>query len=335
METVALVRHSARMNSEVARHLALQDGVIARRQAGAAGLAPHEVRRLLRRREWVVVHPGVYVAHTGPLTWHQRAWAAVLLAWPSALGAESALRAADGPGPTQDNAEKTLHVAVGRHRSALVTPADVRIQHLAGLDDKVLWNTSPPRVRYDEAALDVAVRASSELDAVAAITKACQTRRTTARRLLAALDGRARVAGRGWLAAVLHDIADGTCSVLEHGFLVRVERAHGLPSARRQVRATTSVGVVYRDAEYGDECVVELDGRLVHDSVPQRDADFERDLDAAVDGRSTVRLSWGQVFDRPCTTSAKLVMVLRSRGVPVFPHACAPGCPVGALGQVA
>jgi hypothetical protein len=323
-----------RVNRQVDQHLSLQDGLISRRQALDAGLRDHDVRRLVRRREWAVVHPGVYVAHTGPLTWHQRAWAAVLLAWPAALGAESSLRAADGPGSKDDSTEKTLHVAVDRHRSGLVTPADVRIQHLAGFDDKVLWNTTPPRVRYEEAALDVAAKANSELAAVAALTKACQTRRTTARRLLVALDVRARVNRRAWLEAVLRDVAEGSCSVLEHGFLVRVERAHGLPSARRQVRATASVGVIYRDAEYGDERLVELDGRL-HDSVGQRDADFERDLDAAVEGKSTVRLSWGQVLDRPCTTSVKLVMFLRAGGIPVSPRACAPGCPVGVLGQVA
>ena len=323
------------MNSEVARHLSLQDNVIARRQALASGLVQHDLRRLIRRREWAVVHPGVYVAHTGPLTWHQRAWAAVLLVWPAALGAESSLRAADGPGAKDDSAEKTLNVVVDQHRSGLVTPADIHVQHLVGFDEKVLWNTTPPRIRYEEAALDVAIRATSELAAVAALTKACQSRRTTAQRLSSALDGRSRVARRDWLTAVLRDIADGTCSLLEHGYLVRVERAHGLPPAQRQVRATASVGVVYRDAEYERQCVVELDGRLFHDSVPQRDADLERDLDARLEGKSTVRLSWGQVFDRPCTTSAKLVRFLRACGVPVSPRACGAGCPVGVLGRAA
>jgi hypothetical protein len=323
------------MNPDVKQLLSLQDEVISRQQALANGLEQHDLRRMVRRREWAVVHPGVYVAHTGPLTWHQRAWAAVLLAWPAALGAESALRAADGPGARDDTADRTLHVVVDRHRSGLVTPADVRIQHLAGFEDRVLWNMTPPRVRYEEAALEVAAKAATELAAVAALAKACQTRRTTARRLLTALDGRARAARREWLEEVLRDIAEGTCSALEHGFLVHVERAHGLPTARRQVRATASVGVVYRDAEYGEECVLELDGRLGHDSVPRRDADFERDLDAALEGKSTVRLSWGQVFDRPCTTAVKLVKFLRAHGVPVSARSCGPGCPVGALDQVA
>ena len=62
-----------------------QDGVINRRQALAAGLTDPDIRRRLRRREWARVHPGVYVDHTGPLSWRrERAWAAVLYAEPAA-----------------------------------------------------------------------------------------------------------------------------------------------------------------------------------------------------------------------------------------------------------
>lgn len=79
--------------------LLVQSGVASRRQALEAGLRPHDIRRLLRRREWAVVHPGVYVDHTGPLTWRQRAWAAVLYAGAgAALDRESAIRAEAGPG---------------------------------------------------------------------------------------------------------------------------------------------------------------------------------------------------------------------------------------------
>lgn len=46
-----------------------QSGVISRRQALDTGLQHHQIRRLLRRNEWARVHHGVYVNHTGPLTW--------------------------------------------------------------------------------------------------------------------------------------------------------------------------------------------------------------------------------------------------------------------------
>ncbi|HET7684285.1 MAG TPA: type IV toxin-antitoxin system AbiEi family antitoxin domain-containing protein [Marmoricola sp.] len=319
--------------TELAALLSQQDGVISRRQARSAGIGmkDHDIRRMIRRREWATVHPGVYVNHTGPLTWHQRAWAAVLYAAPAALCGASALRAAQGPGHRSADDDRPVHVAVRRRRATLVEPAGVRIHHVSHPHDRVLWNTSPPRLRYEEAALDVAIAATRKLDAIAALAEGCGSRRTTARRMLESLTGRQRVPERAWLEGVLLDIAEGTCSVLEHGHLDLIERPHGVPSAQRQVRATASLGLVYRDAEYGHRLVVELDGRVFHDSSSARDADFERDLDAAVDRRTTVRLSYGQVFDRPCQTAAKLVVVLATHGIEVDAHPCGPGCPVGGL----
>src|SRR3546814_8158325 len=69
----------------VTRLLAEQDGVISRRQAHALGLQPHDLERLVRRRVWARVIPGVFVNHTGPPSWRQRAWAGVLHYEPAAL----------------------------------------------------------------------------------------------------------------------------------------------------------------------------------------------------------------------------------------------------------
>ena len=124
---------------------------------------------------------------------------------------------------------------------------------------------------------------------------------------------------------MLIDVAEGTCSVLEHGYLTLVERPHGLPRARRQKRGSTSTGVVYRDADYG-QLIVELDGRLFHDSAKQRDRDLEGDLDAAVLGSDTRRLSYGQVFDRSCSTAGKIGQLLAERGWRGELRCCGPQC---------
>jgi very-short-patch-repair endonuclease len=306
---------------DVGQALREQEGVISRRQALDAGMQQHQIRRLLRRNEWACVHAGVYVDHTGPLAWPQRAWAAVLYAAPAALCLQSAL----------SDEGMLIHVAVARHRAMLAEPEGVRIHHLTHFEDRVLWNVGPPRMRYEEAALDVACCAKPDLDAIAVLAEACQSRRTTARRLLRILDDRQRVRRRRWLRTVLVDISEGTCSVLEHGYLRRVERAHGLPKATRQKRANSSVGVSYRDTEYGQRLVIELDGRMFHDSASARNKDFERDLDAAVDGRSTVRLSYHQVFDQPCRTAAKIAQVMRRHGIAVTGHPCGPGCEFSSL----
>ena len=70
-----------------------QAGVVARRQVLEHGGTDNDIERLLRRRVWAAVHRGVYVDHTGPLTWDQRAWAAVLCYSPAVLSGRSALRA--------------------------------------------------------------------------------------------------------------------------------------------------------------------------------------------------------------------------------------------------
>ena len=277
---------------------------------------------------WVMVHPGVYVNHTGELTWLQRAWAAVLFAWPAALSHDSALRAADGPGK---HPEELIHVAVGRDRR-IAAPPRVRIHRMTHLDTRTHWNLGPPRVRYEDAALDVGIASSTDLAALGVVASAVQSRRTTAARMLDRLDARLRTPRRAWLEGVLEDVATGACSVLEHGFLDLVERAHGLPRAERQPRATATLGVVYRDVEY-ETLIVELDGRLFHDSAAQRDRDMDRDLDAAVDGRTTIRLGYGQVFDRPCATALRLEALLRQRGWRGSATPCGVDCPLGPSGR--
>lgn len=310
--------------AELADVLRVQAGVVSRHQALARGLEPHDLRRLERRRLLVRILPRVYVDHTGEPAWVQRAWAAVLYAGPAALVGESAIRAVDGPGRRSvDRAPIRVGIAPERRVRSVPGVVVVRTEQL---DRRARWNLGPPRVSYDDAALDVALRATSEMEAVGAIARAVQARRTTAERMAEVLRGRSRAPRRAFLEGVLRDVASGTCSVLEHAYLTRMERPHGLPAAVRQVREVTASGVVYRDADVLG-FAIELDGRLFHDTAEQRDDDAERDLDLAVVGRDFVRLTWGQVVGRPCNTAAKLDVILRARGAPAA-RPCGPGCPV-------
>ncbi|WP_309650506.1 type IV toxin-antitoxin system AbiEi family antitoxin domain-containing protein [Nocardioides sp.] len=300
-----------------------QDGLVSRRQALGLGLKQHDLERMLRRRELATVHPGVYVEHTGPLTWKQRAWAAVLLAGPgSALSHTSAVRIAEGPGRRHVD-DRDIEVAVDADRN--VTPAQgVHVHRLRDFTDRALTNLAPPRIRYDDAVLDVTLDAPTRLDTVAVLADACGGRRTTAQRLLRTARSRSRVRDRASLLGVLEDVAEGTCSVLEHGYLDRVLRPHGLPEGLRQVRYSHA-GRTYTDVDHGG-VLVELDGRLFHDSAVARDLDLGRDLSAAVDGLETLRLGYGQVFRDGCATAAAVGAVLQRRGWDGEPTRCA-DCP--------
>ena len=311
------------MHPALAPLLVDQAGVISRAQVLAAGLAPRDLARLVRRRELTPMHPGVYVDHTGEPTFLQRCWAGVLLYWPAALAAETAMRATEGPGSRRPGWPIQLAVHRGRR---LEPPAGLTVLRTDRLDEQVLWNLGPPRMRYEEAAIDVAAAAASDFSALDALSRAVQSRRTTARHMLVAARGRTRLSRRDWIESVLADVAAGVCSVLEHGYLHRVERAHGLSDPQRQVVDRLGAGSVYRDVVYPCGLVVELDGRLFHDTTSQRDRDFDRDLDAAAGGARTVRLSYGQVFERPCWTSVRVARVLRRHGWSGTPVPCSPGC---------
>ncbi len=53
--------------------------------------------------------------------------------------------------------------------------------------------------------------------------------------------------------------------MLEYRYLRDVERAHGLPRSRHQVRVVIAGQAAYRDAYYDEyQLAVELDGRLAH-----------------------------------------------------------------------
>lgn len=285
-----------------------QDGVIARRQLFELGAQPHDVVRLLRRRELAVAFPGVYVVHTGPLTQRQREWVAILTAWPAALTGASAL---------PELSSGTVDLVVGSGRK-LTLPPGARVRRSTTLDEDVLWHLSPPRIRSEHAVIDVMSRrvaAGDVAGAFNALSEVTHSRRTTPQRILDALERRTRVRGRAIIGQMLADVRDGARFVLEREYLNRVERAHGLPRGNRQPTSRATGRRTDADVRYDDYAfIVELDGAAYHRG-PQRDADATRDLaELAVAERATVRLTYGLVFGHPCQTAAWIAMILQRRG---------------------
>lgn len=298
-----------------------QAGVVSRRQLLDLGASDNDIRRLVRRRELVRVHTGVYVNHTGPLSWVSRAWAAILFHGGSEVAALCDVSALDLAG-------HPIHVAVEWPRNGTGLPG-VRLHRPMLLGDRVLWHLQPPRLRVEEAALDVAGAASRLSDAVAVLTGVCQRRRTTPDRLLQALERRSRTPRGTELVRVIGDIAFGIDSVLERSYAQRVERRHGLPRGQRQRRDLVGGGVVYRDVLYEPFGVlVELDGQAWHGQAAERWADMTRDLEAAAEGLLTIRLGWQHAHDEACRTALRLSDVLRRRGWSGSARSCGAACPL-------
>ena len=199
----------------------------------------------------------------------------------------------------------------------------IRVHRLRGLEEKVTWNTSPPRVRVEEAAVALADRAADDLRAISVLTGVVGERLTIASRLAATIDSRPRLRRRTLLVALLEDLERGTHSVLEHGYLCRVVRPHGLPEpSDRQAARTGRHGAEYRDTDYDElELVIEMDGRT-HDSADERDTDAERDLDDLAEGQVVSRIRYRQVFRTPCRTALRLHSLFRLRGWDGSAHPC-------------
>ena len=300
-----------------------QAGVVSRRQVLACGGDDDLIERRLRRREWARVHPGVFVDHTGPLSWLQRAWAAVLYYWPAALSHQSALDIHMGRPPEHPNAP--IHVAIDTRRRQ-VGRDGVSLHRVTALDKRIEPSRLPPRIDFEEAVLQVASGAGDETAAIAALADACQSRRTTASRLAASLDRRTRLPRRRFLAAVLVDVATGAFSALEHRYLTRVERPHGLPRGLRQRRVRSGRRVTYRDIDYpAYGTVVELDGRLGHEFSVDRWDDLDRDIDSVVAGDTTIRVGWRQVL-APCRLAGLVARLLTARGWTGRLRPCSPDC---------
>ncbi len=309
--------------AEVSRLFRAQAGVISRAQVMAADARDCDIERMLRRRMWARVTDGVYVEHTGPLGWNERAWAAVLRAWPSVLSGPAALRAFGLRGHRAEQVE----VAIAARRRVRVAN-EFAVVRLRDYDRVALPHLSPPRMRLEAALVQVAGRTRREDDAIAVFADACQERRTTAARLLVELNERERVPHRRLLTDAVADVDAGARSPLEVRYLRLVERAHGLPSGRRQQAVRPGGHPQYRDVEYvGLRTLVELNGRLGHEWAADVWDDLDRDLDSATTDLITLRAGWRQVL-QPCRLAGIVGQILVLRGWAGRPHLCGPACNV-------
>jgi hypothetical protein len=302
------------------RLVSAQDGVISRRQVLDAGGTDSDIARMLRRRDLTDVHRGVYVSHSGQLTLAQRHWAAVLAFWPASLAHASAL---------PDPPTTIVHVAVDVGRNLRPLPRIV-LHRTPDFEQRAELHRSPPTIRLEHALIDVVSGELHDKDVAAAfavLARVCAGRRTTPERVMRVLATRQRVCGRRTVETMLTDLRDGACSVLERGYLHRVERAHGLPKGERQTRSTATGRLTFQDVHYrGQGVVVELDGRAFHDAPRDRDRDALRDLaELSRSDLVTTRVTYGLVFGDACRTAVLIGDLLRRRGWSGRTRPC-PGC---------
>lgn len=300
------------------RLAAAQEHVVSREQALGLGLSRHTLARLADDGLWQRVAPGLFVTHSGAVTWKSLAWGGVLLG---------------GPGARLGGA------AAGFEHGLLdeePLPVEVLVPHGAPARSRLSWRFvrerpgtrdprctgSPPRLLVPDTVLDLCEGASPR--AVEDwVTQAVQNRLTTTRLIERALDRRSRHSRRRLLQELVREVADGAESPLELRYLRDVERRHGLPPGHRQRRTTTPGRRDVLYPEFG--VVVELDGKLGHQGKG-RFRDMARDNRALLERLVTLRYGFGDVAGQPCLVAREVGQLLDQRGWQGSPERC-PACP--------
>jgi hypothetical protein len=311
------------LSPEADRLVRHQAGVITRAQAMAGGLTRHAVCARLASGRWQRLHAGVYVAYSGPPARESQLWAAVLGTRQGAVLCHQT--AAELHGLLEPRKGGAIHVMLPRGHAA--TPMKGVVIHYSQRVDVVRHPAlQPPRTRLEETVLDLAEAERTAIGATGWILDACASRRTMPDRLLEAVDARPRMRWRKIVLAALGDARIGVQSILEHGYLYKVERPHGLPKGTRQWRTQSGASSRYEDVRYEEYgVIVELDGQKAHPDG-ERWRDTRRDNASATNGLVTLRYTYADVMERPCEVADEVARALARRGYTGAAHRCGPTC---------
>jgi hypothetical protein len=280
------------------------------------------MKNLVRYGRWQQLHVGVYASFTGEPPRNALLWAAVLRAGPQSILSHETAAEVDG---LTDKRSKQLHVTI---------PVTQRLRPVAGfvihrstriLQAREPW-LLPPRTMIEETVLDLCQDAASFDDVVSLLARACQRRLTMPVLIQQRVEMRAKIRWRAEILQALGDVGDGVHSPLEYRYLRDVQRAHGLPAAKRQAPARQGGRGVFRDVfyrQYG--VIVELDGKASH-PADRRLQDNRRDNAAAARGAITLRYGWADVTERACATAFEVGQTLCGRGWPGPLRRCGPAC---------
>lgn len=300
-------------------------------QARAAGLSPGAIRRRVDSGRWHRLHKGVFQIVPEPPGISARMWAAHLTLGPLSVAAGAAAGhywgLLDGEHPPGRPVRMLLEDSIRRGASG------IEVRRVQDPLSRAHPSRRPPLLTVEHAVLDLVAIASSDSDAVEVVLRSCRLRLTTPDRILRAMRTMLRVRRRRLIESVCADSRDGLTSPLEIRYLRDVVLPHGLPRGRGQAPARSESGTAYRDILYeGYGVIIELDGRLGHESESGVFRDQSRDNAATLTGAATLRFGWLAVGGQPCSVAAQVATLLRLRGWQNQPRRCGPGCAIRPAG---
>lgn len=268
-----------------------QAGLLSQRQLDDLGVTRAEVRHHLRMRRWAQRTDSVLSTTTGPLSWGQRLWQAVLHAGPDAL--VGGLSAAEVLGLSNWHRD-SITVLVTNPLSFEPLDGVTFFRTRRTLADLVAPRLELPVCRIEPAVLLFAGYEPNRRTAHGAIAATVQQRLTTAQGFADWVERLRPLRRAGEFRGLLADIGGGAQSLAEVD-LRRSCREHRIapPNSQRQ-RRDRSGKARYTDAEWrladGRTLVLEVDGGF-HDDVLQAAADRSRNRKLSTTDRVVVSCS--------------------------------------------
>lgn len=184
----------------------------------------------------------------------------------------------------------------------------------------------PPTVWRGDTVVDL-VATARDVDDVVGWVCAASRAGTSTPEIVEAAARRGRFRNVALLRELVAEVAEGVESPLERRYRHDVERRHGLPRSRLQVRQVVGGLWIRADASYeGLGVRAELDGNLGHPGG-RTDTDTWRDNAVLLErGELTLRYRWRHVAVTPCVTARQVAHALRLGGWSGTVLACGPGC---------
>ena len=290
-----------------------QHGVISRRQA-LQYMSQGALERRVRSGRWRAAHRGVYVAHNGPITDHQRSWIAVLAVGSGRVALLGGLSALAVLG-LRRFASRGIHVLIPAAKRDADPPPGVVVHRTRSLPPEDQHRVGdPPCTMPARSVVDAAKWAASDDEARTIVAVSFQQRLVGGDLVERVLARMPVVSRRALILRTARDAREGSETVTELD-LVAVCRRGGLPTPSRQVVRTDKSGRKrYLDA-YFDEwrLRVEIDGAH-HMFVEEWWRDMDRHNSLSVREEALLRYPAWLVRDRPAKVADEIRAALLEAG---------------------
>lgn len=281
-------------------------------QLAEFGVSWATVRAQVDAGRWSRHVHSVYATFTGPPPHAALLAGALLYGGPAAVlshrtAAEQWGLVRPGAGP--------VHLTVPYGASAHSRPGQI-VVHRSRAYRHIVIRTDPPRTSKADTAVDLAVESDDAVSARTTLVRLMTGGRISPVDVEHCLTVRPPRRYRRALRAAVDMVRHGVQSALEELYLVRVERAHGLPAARRQTPFSVDGQTLWEDVTYAvgrETLTVRLDGRL-HIRADIAFRDRRRDNAAELAGRARLVFGWDELDADPCAAARDVAHVLHRLG---------------------